>query len=63
MRIPATLQVVREPGRGGGIPRSKTAFSSAIIAIMTSSPFQASDGLRRVERFDGEHPVNPTVRL
>jgi hypothetical protein len=63
MRIPATLRVVREPDCGGGIPHLKTAFSSAIIAVMISSPFQANDGLKRVERFDGEQAVNPTVRL
>jgi len=64
---PRKATVVREPDRGGGseagIPGSKPHFSSAAIAVMTSSPFQASDGLRRVARFDGKQSVNPTVRL
>jgi hypothetical protein len=58
---------VREPNCGdgceAGISPLENAFSSATIAVMTSSPFQASDGLRRVERFDGKQTVNPTARL
>jgi hypothetical protein len=64
---PRKVAVVRELDCGGGceagIPRAKTAFSSATLAVMTSARFQASDGLQRVERFDGEQAVNPMVRL
>jgi hypothetical protein len=64
---PRKVGVVREPDCGGrceaGIPGSKTAFSSAITAVLTSSPFQAGVRLRRVEGFNGEQAVNPMVRL